>query len=52
MHYFSLFGTDGKAEVVACMRELVNTASDPAFRAQSSANRKSLMMSVMTFVFA
>ena len=24
MHYFSLFDADGKAEVVACIRELVN----------------------------
>ena len=56
MHYFCLFDTDGKTEVVACIRELVKAAlhgsPEPAFRAQSSANTKTLMMSVMVLADA
>ena len=55
MHYFCLFDTVG-IEVVVCIRELVKAAlhgsSEPAFRAQSSANTKTLMIPVMVLADA
>ena len=31
MHYFSLFDIDGKAAIVACVRELVDAALHASF---------------------
>ena len=54
MHHFHLLHTDSHAEVVEGIRELVNAVLHGGFlaalRAQSSANMKSLMVSVRTLV--
>ena len=57
MQYFSLLFADGETEVCAGYGKFVYAALHirrciSALRAQSSANRKSLVMSILTLVFA
>ena len=52
VHHLSFLGADCEPKVVAGFRELIHAVLQGALRAQSSANRRLLMVFVETLVFA